>query len=66
MVRADWRAQYRAPSVAVCGSGGAEGEERAELECRGVGRYGAQDCAVDSEYEEQDLDPHAVESCGLA
>ncbi len=52
VVCADWRAEHRASSLAVCGFGGAEGEKGDELGGGGVGRYGTQDCAADSDDEE--------------
>ena len=63
MVRAGRRPEYCASSVAICGSGGEEGEEGDELGSRRVGRYGAQDCAADSEDEVEDTNANAVESC---
>ena len=63
MVRAGWRPEYGASSVAICESGGEEGEERDELGSRRVGRYRTQDRAADSEDEVEDTDANAVESC---
>lgn len=63
MVRADWRPEYSASSVAICGPGGEEGEEGDELGGGRVGRYGAQDRAADSEDEVEDPDSNALESC---
>ena len=51
--------------MAICGSGGAEGEAGVELGCRRVGRDRAQDSTIDPEDEEQDLNSDAVESGGL-
>lgn len=65
MVRADRRAEHGTSSLAVCGSRGAQGEEGAELECRGMGRHCAQDCAAYPDDEEQDFDPYALESGSL-
>lgn len=62
VVRAGRRSEYRASPVAVCELGGAEGEAGDELGGRGVGGYGAQDCAADSDDEESDSDAVAVES----
>lgn len=61
VVRAGWRPEHGASSVAVCGSGGEEGAEGDELGGGRVGRYGAQDRAADSENEVEDPDPDAVE-----
>jgi hypothetical protein len=66
MVCADWRIKHSASPVAVCGFGRAKAKSRTELEYRRLGRYGAQDCAVDSDNEEQNLDSDAVESCWLS
>ena len=48
--------------MAVCRSGGEESEAGAKLGSRGMGGDGAQDSAVDSENEESDPDPYALES----
>ena len=62
MVCADWRSEYSASSVAVCGSGGKEGEEGVELGRRGLGRDGAQDGAPDSDDEESSVGAVTMES----
>lgn len=65
MVCADWRSEYRPSPMAVCGLGGAEGAKRAELECGGLGRYRTQDGSADSDDEESDFDPNALEPSGI-
>ena len=65
MVCADWGSKYRASSVAICGSGGKEGEERVELGRRGLGRDGAQDGTPDSDDEESSVGAVAMEPCWM-
>ena len=65
MVRTDRRPQYRAPSLAVCRFGGEESAKGAELEHRGLGRYGSQDSTPNSDDEEQNSDSAAMEPCCL-
>lgn len=66
LVRASRRSEHCASSVAVCEPGGAQGEEGDVVGGGGVGRYGAQDRAVDTDDEESDPDSDAVESCYLS
>lgn len=65
MVRADRRAEHRSPPLAICGFGGEKGPPRAKLEYRGMGRNCSQDCAPDSNDEEQDSYPLPMEPCRL-
>lgn len=62
MVCADWRPEYGSSPVAVRRPGRAKGEEGAELERGGMGRYCPQDCSPDPDDEKSDFNPHAVES----
>lgn len=65
VVCADWGSEHSASPLAIREFGRAEGEERNVLGSGGVGRYGAQDCAVDSVDEVEDSGSYALESCGL-
>ena len=65
MVRPDRRSQHCTPPLAIRRLGGKTPESRAELESARLGRHCSQDSPVDSNHEQQDSGPYAMESCGI-